>query len=410
MLRRGEWRATAAGDGETVGYHLSALYSPVGWSSWVEIAQRWTAAQGDPTLLKVFVNTILGETWQERGDAPDWDAVYARRDGYRSGSVPRGVLVLFAGCDVQKDRIEVSIWGFGRRRERWLIEHRTLVGATNRPEVWSELAGMFEETWQHEDGAELAVRDWGIDSGAFAPEVSAFVRLQRGRGNVHAIDGLDRDHSAFIRIGKMDVTIKGKKLKGGLKTLGIGVSYCKQELVGQLALEKSDDEYPVGFVHLPGDVSQETVKQLTAESLVTRTVRGRVKREWRIMEGRRNEALDCANYARGLADWRRGLPRPFERAHNSKRHRARAHSAILPKCSTDDMTAAALDIWSDTPAPVHLPSSRPAPVAAYMRGEQLPLFFRWNPALRVASDDVRACVYRKPNPDIVVMKPAEDCV
>jgi phage terminase large subunit GpA-like protein len=240
--------------------------------------------------------------------------------------------------------------------------------------------------------------------------VSAFVRSQRGRGNVHAIDGLDRDHSAFIRIGKMDVTIKGKKLKGGLKTLGIGVSYCKQELVGQLALEKSDDEYPVGFVHLPGDVSQETVKQLTAESLVTRTVRGRVKREWRIMEGRRNEALDCANYARGLADWRRGLPRPFERAHNSKRHRARAHSAILPKCSTDDMTAAALDVWSDTPAPVHLPSSRPAPVAAYMRGEQLPLFFRWNPALRVASDDVRACVYRKPNPDIVVMKPAEDCV
>lgn len=307
MLARGEWRATAEGDGRTVGFHLSSLYSPVGWLSWVEIAQKWEAAQGDPDLLKEFINTVLGEVWQAKGDAPDWDAVYARRGAYRSGTVPRGVLILFAGCDVQKDRIEVGVWGFGRNRERWLIEHRQLIGPTNRPDVWAELAAMFDETWPHASGIEMPVRDWGVDSGAFASEVSAFVRSQRGRSNVHAVDGLDKYLSAFLGVGAMDVTSQGKKLKRGLKTLRIGVSYCKQEIVGQLALDRPTDgqPFPPGFVHLPNDVTEDHVKQLTAESLVTRTLNGRVKREWQIIEGRRNEVLDCANYARGLAAMRR---------------------------------------------------------------------------------------------------------
>lgn len=305
MLRRGEWRSTATGDGRTIGFHLSSLYSPVGWMSWVEIAQRWEAAQGDPDLLKEFVNTVLGETWQARGDAPEWDHVFRQRDGYSTGTVPAGALVLFAGADVQKDRIEVGVWGFGRNRQRWLIEHRVLPGQTNRPEVWTDLEAMFSETWVHESGTEMAVRDWGIDSGAFAPEVGAFVRNQQGRGNVHAVDGLDRYDSAFLGVGALDLTVKGKKLRRGLKTLKIGVSYCKQEIVSQLGLLKAEDgTYPPGFVHLPADVTEDGVKQLTSESLVTTRVKGRQKREWQVVEGRRNEWLDCANYARGLAAMR----------------------------------------------------------------------------------------------------------
>lgn len=308
MLRRGEWRATLdadgkpIGDGRTIGFHLSSLYSPVGWMSWVEIAQRWDAAQGDPDLLKEFINTVLGEVWQARGDAPEWDAVYNRRVAYKSGTVPLAALILFAGVDVQKDRLEVGIWGFGRNRQRWLIEHRVLPGPTNRPEVWSELVKMFDETWPHEGGAEMQPRDWGIDSGAFAPDVGSFVRSQQGRGNVHAVDGRDSYLSAWLGIGNLDLKKDGKKLPIGLKTIKVGVSFCKQELVGQLALTKPEDgEFPPGFVFLPSDVTEDHVKQLTSESLVTRMVKGRSKREWQVIEGRRNEVLDCANYARGLA-------------------------------------------------------------------------------------------------------------
>ncbi|KAB2918533.1 MAG: phage terminase large subunit family protein [Hyphomicrobiaceae bacterium] len=307
MLRRGEWRPTAIGDGQTIGFHLSSLYSPVGWMSWVDIAERWTAAQGDPDLLKEFINTVLGETWQAKGDAPEWDLIYRRREQYRSGTLPRGVLILFGAADVQKDRIEVGIWGFGRNRERWFIEKRILPGPTNRPEVWDALAGMLDDTWPHESGAELQVRDWGIDSGAFAPDVGAFVRSQRGRGNVHAVDGRDDYTAAFTGLGHLDFTAAGKKIKRGLKTLRIGVSYCKQELMAQLSLEppeKSDLPFLPGYIHLPGDVSEDTVKQLTSESLVSTTERGKVKRRWVVIEGRRNEDLDISNYCRGLAAMR----------------------------------------------------------------------------------------------------------
>jgi phage terminase large subunit GpA-like protein len=47
MLEAGEWRATAeAADPGTVGYHLSALYSPVGWLGWDRIARAWEAPRG----------------------------------------------------------------------------------------------------------------------------------------------------------------------------------------------------------------------------------------------------------------------------------------------------------------------------------------------------------------------------
>jgi phage terminase large subunit GpA-like protein len=266
---------------------------------------RRALAKG-PEALKTFFNTQIARTWKETGEAPEWTAVYERRDKYKMGTCPAGVLMLFAGVDVQKDRLEVRVWGFGRDRQRWLVDVRILPGSPTTSGVWTELAKLFGMTWPHELGGEMQVRDWGIDSAAFSSEVAAFVRSQRGRGNVHATRGHDKYEGAFLGVGAMEVSADGKKLSRGLKTLKIGVSFCKQELVGQLSLAKPIGEapYPPGFVHLPEDVTDDEVKQLTSEQLVTRVVRGRTRREWGIIEGRRNEGLDCANIARGLASMR----------------------------------------------------------------------------------------------------------
>jgi phage terminase large subunit GpA-like protein len=127
MLERDAWRATAtATDPTTVGYHLSALYSPIGWLSWERIARAHEAAQGsdgatghatgssDLSRSKAFRNTILGETWVETGEAPDWQRLCDRREAWKPGTVPAGGLFLTAGADVQKDRIEVDVWAWGR--------------------------------------------------------------------------------------------------------------------------------------------------------------------------------------------------------------------------------------------------------------------------------------------------------
>jgi phage terminase large subunit GpA-like protein len=115
MLSAGEWRTTATpADPHCVGFHISGLYSPVGWLGWADIAREWEAAQGDDAALKAAKNTLLGETWQERGEAPDWQRLYERREDFAPRVAQCG-LILTAGADVQHDRIEVDIWAWGRR-------------------------------------------------------------------------------------------------------------------------------------------------------------------------------------------------------------------------------------------------------------------------------------------------------
>ncbi|MCC0808580.1 terminase [Methylobacterium sp. W2] len=295
---------TEAVPNDHAGFQASKLYAPK-QTIRETVAKFARALRRGPEALRTFFNTQLARTWKEGADAPDWQDVYTRKGRYRSGTVPFGGLILFGGVDVQKDRLEASIWAFGRNRERWLIEHRVLPGDTNRAEVWTELEALFSETWPHEGGAEMTVRDWGVDSSGFTAEVYAFVRRQAGRP-VHAVDGQDSYAAAFLGVGAKDATPAGKKLRRGLKTIRVGASFAKQELMGCLSLQRPPDgrPFPAGFVHLPEDVTEDQVKQLTAEELVTHVTRGRTRREWVPIGGRRNEVLDCANYARGLAAMR----------------------------------------------------------------------------------------------------------
>src|SRR5437870_5762753 len=103
MLAAGEWQPTAErSDPGTIGFHLSALYSPVGWFSWADIARMWESAQGSDEAMRSFKNGVLGETWTESGEAPDWQRLYDRREMWKPGTVPMGGLFLTGGADVQK--------------------------------------------------------------------------------------------------------------------------------------------------------------------------------------------------------------------------------------------------------------------------------------------------------------------
>jgi phage terminase large subunit GpA-like protein len=103
---------------------------------WSEIARLWLAAQGDDRAIKTFRNTVLGETWQEPGEAPDWQRLYDRREAWPAGTVPMDGLLVTAGVDVQRDRLEASIWAWGQDRRSWLVEHRVLAGNPFDAAVW----------------------------------------------------------------------------------------------------------------------------------------------------------------------------------------------------------------------------------------------------------------------------------
>lgn len=301
MLEHGEWRAMAEGARRTVGFHLSSLYSPIGWRSWREIAAAWERAihkvSGSAAAIKTFKNTELGETWVEEGEAPDWQRLLERREDYRLGSIPPGGLLLTGGADIQKDRIEVSIWAFGRGKASWLVEHRVLMGDTARAEVWHALARLIDETWCHASGAAVPLVRFAIDTGFATQEAYAFVRAVRD-ARVMAVKGVARGAALVGSPTAVDVTAGGKKLRRGIKVFSVAGGIAKLEFYNNLrkAADVAEDGvtpvYPVGFVHLP-KVDAEFLQQLCAEQLVTRRDRnGFALREWQKMR-ERNEGLDC---------------------------------------------------------------------------------------------------------------------
>lgn len=352
MLAAGEWRATNPG-ATSAGFHLSSLYSPVGWMSWVEIAQKWEQAQGSQELLKEFINTVLGETWQESGEAPDWHRLYDRREEWPANKVPADVLLLTGGCDVQKDRLEVSIWGWCRDKRSRLIAHRVLPGDTSRPEVWADLDQVLGERWRHENGAEMALARFAIDSGYATQEVYAWARKHSG-AQIMVCKGVDRASVAVGVPTKVDVTGKGKTAARGMRVWKIGVSILKSQLYGWLRQDGPTDRDPLpapGYVHLSKGADEEYCKQLVAEQLVTRADRrGFRVTEWQKLR-ERNEALDCRVLAHAAAV-AFGLDRFTERAWDEM-------AEMLAPCEAPQQVAPAATPSATAASKTRKPKSNP---------------------------------------------------
>jgi phage terminase large subunit GpA-like protein len=302
MLANGTWVPANEGASErTRGYQLSSLYSPLGWFSWADAAAFWERAKKRPQELRVFVNTVLGESWQERGDAPDWKRLYQRREPYRARSVPRGGLVLTAGVDVQKDRLEIEIVAWGRGLESWSIDHRVIEGDTADTAIWGKLDALLSETFDHELGGKAQVARLAVDSGFRTATVYNWSRRHES-GRVMAVKGTSGLQMLVGSPARVDVNMQGERLRRGAIVWPVGVDIAKGELYGALRLEPPlpGEPTPPGYCHFPEDYGQEYFQQLTAEELVPKVVRGYRRHEWtKVRE--RNEALDCRVYARAAA-------------------------------------------------------------------------------------------------------------
>ncbi|WP_420587955.1 phage terminase large subunit family protein [Marivita sp.] len=332
MLERGEWRATAtSADPNAIGFHLSALYSPIGWKSWEQIARDWLAAQGSDEMLRAARNTLLGETWVESGDAPEWQRLADRREVF-AAQVPMGGLFLTAGADVQKDRIEVDVWAWGRGLESWLVDHIVIPGGPGDPVCWQALTALLGQTWAHENGAVMPLAKLAIDTGYETSAVYAWARAQ-GISQVAPVKGLEGFNRATPVSGPtfVDATVNGRKLKRGARLWTVATATFKAETYRYLRLERPSEQdapNPAGMIHLPDWADSEWLKQLVAEQLVTiRNKRGFARQEWQKMR-ERNEALDTRVYARAAA-WILGADRFDERMWRQLEKQAGVETAVL---------------------------------------------------------------------------------
>ena len=323
MLAAGEWRATAPDEiaeaarrNHVVGFHLSALYSPLGWFSWEMMAQEHEAARGSEPAMKAFRNTRLGELWVERGDAPEWERIYERREEIGRGVVPWAGLLLTAGIDVQQDRLEAYVWAWGRDRESWLIDRVVTEAGPEDEAAWAELSELLRRPFRHESGASLLIERVGADTGYLASRVYNWSRLE-GPSVVAPVKGEEGFDRAAPVTGPtfVDVTLKGRRLRRGARLWHVATAVFKSEFYRDLRLARPTDEdleqgngFPSGYVHVPTWADAEIVRQMTAEQLMLkRDARGYQKRIWHKVR-ERNEALDCRVYARA-ACWLAGIDR-----------------------------------------------------------------------------------------------------
>jgi phage terminase large subunit GpA-like protein len=300
MLASGKWipKDPSQSSPSKAGYHINSLYSPYGWYSWGDAVQDWLDAQKDVNKLRTFVNTVLGETWKEKGEAPEWNNIYNRREQYDLNRAPRDTAFITVGVDVQANRLELEIVAWAKFNRSYSLDYRTIAGDTSKEEVWQGLAAVLDEKFEREDGVQIPVRLMAVDSGYNTQHVYQFCRSQ-GPGRAIPTKGQDGLSIPFSPPKQVDVTPQGKKV-GHVLLYNIGVSILKQELYGWLKLEKAEDGTPPhGYCHFP-QYGQDYFKGLTAEELQFKVVRGFRRYEW-VKTYERNEPLDCRVYARAAA-------------------------------------------------------------------------------------------------------------
>lgn len=288
MMRHGRWMATATSNG-VAGFHLNELLSP--WSPWRKIRDEFLAAKTDPELLRVFVNTSLGEVWQEQGEGVDSDLVQSRTETYLA-AVPMRVLFLTAGIDTQPDRLEMTVDGWAVGEECYKIAHTIIWGDTTKPEVWADLdAVLLSGRWQREDGVNLKIKAACIDSAGHSTQrVYAYCKGKRGR-RIFPIVGRGGENRPYV---SKPVRKRYGRSKLPVDLFTVGVDEIKRVIYRRLA----GAEPGPGYIHFPDsdDFGAEYFAQLAAEKMVTTYKHGVPKRSFKQLRDR-NEALDCSVYS-----------------------------------------------------------------------------------------------------------------
>ena len=272
------------------GFHLNALASP--WERWETIIKEFKEAKekGKDTL-KVWVNTYLGESWEDQdGEINDVEILIKRREAYNC-ELPEGVLVLTAGVDVQDDRLEVEIVGWGLNKESWGIEYKVFYGDPGQTAVWNQVDEYLLREWSYENGERLCVSCTCIDSGGhFTSETYKFCKPREHR-RVFAIKGVGGAGRPFIGTAS-----RNNREKVALFPLGVDTG--KELLNSRL---KTDFEGSGGYCHFPTEqekgYSEDYFKGLCSEKRIIKYSKGIKKYEWINKKGVRNEPLDLRNYA-----------------------------------------------------------------------------------------------------------------
>lgn len=287
FIRRGRWVASKPFAG-IAGFHLSEIYSP--WRRLSQTVREFLKAKGKKDRLRVWVNTALGECWEDKGAGVEPHQLERLQSVYGPQDLPDWVQFATAGVDTQGDRLEVEIVGWGPEEESAGIGFHVLEGNPALWEVWEDLDALLLETYSTESGRIVRVQSVCVDSGGHHAEQVLDFCSSRARRRVFAIKGHHQPGRPIWPQAK-------SKARTGQAVYVIGTDTAKDTIYARFQIEEPGP----GFPHLPADpetgYGPRWREQATAEQKVTKYRNGRPEQVWVLPNGKRNEALDCRVYA-----------------------------------------------------------------------------------------------------------------
>jgi phage terminase large subunit GpA-like protein len=237
-------------DREIKSYHLTAILSP--WVKLKDLAAKFVEAAHKPSLLRTFLNTDLGQVWDDdlSSDVQQIDFLL-RCEDYSIDVIPNAVLFLTAALDVQDDRLECEVLGWGLNEETWSLEHHIIAGSPGTLQVWRLLEEYLVKKYRREDGVELRVITACIDSGGHHTQ------------QVYNFTARNFSKRWFATKGHKDFNAPAWPKKRTRTTLGqvyvVGSSAIKEMLYEYL---KNDQPGTYGYCHFPSHYLGDYFKQL----------------------------------------------------------------------------------------------------------------------------------------------------
>lgn len=285
MIEEGGWQKQNPEILYRPGFQLSRMYSV--FSPWKKMVEDFLEAKkislsGDTGALQVFINSSLAELWKPNTAPTSSQELLKRVENYRTVPLLEKIVLLTCGIDVQDDRIELEVKGWGVGEESWTIDYKILNGEPALPYLWNELDKYLQTKWKHASGLMMGITATAIDSGHFTDQVYKFVRGKHAR-RIYAIKG-----SAFP--GKSPAPrIPTYNNKGKIPLYNLGTSSIKDMIYSRLRIEVPGD----GYMHFHQDfATEEYFEQLTSEI----KIRYKLGFRYEQMPGRRNEVLDVNVY------------------------------------------------------------------------------------------------------------------
>ena len=285
MLKKGEWRdvkKTCVGLPRSVSFHINALYSF--FVSWSDIVLEFLESKDDPETLQNFINSWLGEPWEDTKLKTSAELVLERQACEPQGVVPDWAQLITAGVDVQETCVYFDIVAWGEKMTSQSVIHGQLLSLT-------ELEQYMNAEYMNSKGEKFIVSLCLIDSGDQTDDVYEYCSVREWALPCKGVK-VGYNHIKYTKINKV-----GRIYDGQTLILVDGSKY-KDMIAAKLQIENG-----LGSCMVHADCDMEYAEQVTAEHKVAEGTGAKRRLVWKPKTSHAdNHYLDARVYASAAAD------------------------------------------------------------------------------------------------------------